>query len=91
MIATGIFGYICTGDIKIALWLIATYVILKSYLVRRLLGGYMFTLYYTVLYFMLSLSLELSIRIGLYNITEAYHSIIRDVIKVMLIMGGTYT
>ena len=91
MIATGIFGYICTGDIKIALWLIATYVILKSYLVRRLLGGYMFTLYYTVLYFMLSLSLELSIRIGLYNITEAYHSMIRDAIKVILIMGGTYT
>ena len=91
MIATGIFGYICTGDIKIALWLIATYVILKSYLVRRLLGGYMFTLYYTVLYFLLSLSLEISIRIGLYNLTESWHSIIRDTTKIIFIISGTYT
>ena len=91
MIATGIFGYLCTGDIKIALWFIATYVILKSYVVKRLLGGYMFKLYYTILYFLLSLSLKLSIETGLYNLTESWHSMIRDITKIMFIMSGTHT
>ena len=91
MIAIGIFGYICTGDIKIAIWLVATCVILKSYVVERFLGGLMFKLYYTMLYFMLTISLEFSIRLGLYKITEAWYDILKDTTRVMFIMGGTYT